>query len=231
MTQALVKAKIVSETGTELECMFNPKELSVTRSNQFTAGQTSGTSVQPQEFGSGQPQQLKLQLFFDTFTGYSGSAYPQKSSLHDAKDVRAKFTDKIWKMMDATVEDKQGSKKSKKKRPPIVVFIWGKFQFEGVITSISQQFTLFSAKGYPVRAMLDVQIQQFRDLGMLPAQNPTSGGLGGERIWTVQQGETLQWIAYQEYGDPNLWRGIADANRLSSVRRLAAGTRLVIPTI
>jgi nucleoid-associated protein YgaU len=227
----LVKAEITAEeTGAKLECMFNPKELSVTRSNQFTAGQTAGATVQPQEFGSGQPQQLKLQLFFDTFTGYSGSAYPQKSSMQDAKDVRL-LTDKLWKMMDATVEDKQASQKSKKKRPPIVAFVWGSLRFEGVITSISQQFTLFSSEGYPVRATLDLQIQQFRDQGLLPAQNPTSGGLGGERIWTVQQGETLQWIAYQEYGDPNLWRGIADANRLSSVRRLAAGTRLVIPTI
>lgn len=112
-----------------------------------------------------------------------------------------------------------------------MIFIWGKFQFEGVITSISQQFTMFSSKGYPVRAMLDVQIQQFRDNGMLPAQNPTSGGRGGERVWTVQQGETLQWIAYQEYGNPNRWRSIADANRLTSVRRLTPGTRLVIPTI
>lgn len=114
MTQALVKAKIISESGAQLEDMFNPKELSVTRSNQSTAGQTFGATVQPQEFGSGQPQQLKLQLFFDTFTGYSGSAYPKESSLHEAADVRAKFTDKLWKMMDATVEDKQGSKKARR---------------------------------------------------------------------------------------------------------------------
>lgn len=230
MTEALVKAKIKSEVGDELECLFNPKELTVTRQNQFTPGKTSGSSVPPQEFGSGQPQQLTLQLFFDTYSGYTGSKYSPESSMQKAQDVRAQYTDKLWKMMDASIEDKKGSKKSKKKRPPIVTFIWGKFQFEGVFTSIKQQFTLFSPQGFPVRAMLDVTIQQFKDKGMLPAQNPTSGGLGGERVWTVRVGETLQWIAYEVYGDPNQWRPIATQNRLAKVRRLEVGTQLIIPT-
>ena len=231
MADALVKAKITPETGAALECLFNPKELTVTRQNQFTSGRTSGSSVPPQEFGSGQPQQLQVQLLFDTASGYTGSTYKEKSDVGNVKDVRSEFTDKLWKMMDATVEDQQGSRKSKKKRPPIVTFEWGKFRFKGVITSLKQQFTLFSPKGFPVRAMLDLTIQQFKDEGLLPPTNPTSGGLGGEHVRTVQQGENLQLIAYQEYGNPNLWRHIADENRLTSVRRLKLGTQLRIPNI
>ncbi len=231
MAETLDKAKIISETGEKLECLFNPKELTVTRQNQFTSGKTSGSSVPPQEFGSGQPQQLQIQLLFDTAAGYTGSTYKKESGIGEAEDVRAKYTEKLWKMMDATVEDHKGSRKSKKKRPPIVTFEWGTFRFKGVITSLKQQFTLFSPKGFPVRAMLDVSIQQFKDEGLLPPTNPTSGGLGGEHVRTVQQGENLQLIAYREYGDPNLWRNIADENRLTAVRQIRPGTQLKIPII
>jgi nucleoid-associated protein YgaU len=46
----------------------------------------------------------------------------------------------------------------------------------------------------------------------------------------VQQGENLQLIAYRHYGDCALWRAIADANRLTTVRQIRAGTQLLIPT-
>jgi len=74
-----------------------------------------------------------------------------------------------------------------------------------------------------------VTFQQIKDAALFPPQNPTSGGVGGERVWVVNEGDTLAWIAYREYGDSNQWRRIADANRLTQVRRLVPGTVLEIP--
>jgi nucleoid-associated protein YgaU len=98
-----------------------------------------------------------------------------------------------------------------------------------VIVSITQRFTLFLSNGTPVRATLDVSFQQVQDEGQFPPQNPTSGGEGGERIWTVVAGDTLPSIAYAVYGDPNMWKRIADTNHLTQVRRLIPGTQLEIP--
>jgi nucleoid-associated protein YgaU len=47
----------------------------------------------------------------------------------------------------------------------------------------------------------------------------------------VKEGETISLIAAQEYGDPSLWRIIADENRLEDPRRLAVGSLLVIPPL
>jgi nucleoid-associated protein YgaU len=80
-----------------------------------------------------------------------------------------------------------------------------------------------------VRATLDVAFQQIKDENLFPKQNPTSGGVGGERVWTVKEGDTLAWIAYSEYGDSGQWRLIADANHLLRVRALRPGTVLEIP--
>jgi nucleoid-associated protein YgaU len=162
-----------------------------------------------------------MELLFDTYIDTPEGGQP--------KDVRKEYTDKLWKMM-YVVKDLADKQKNKKGRPPKVRFTWGKaWIFEAVITSLQVKFTLFLSDGTPVRATANVTFQQVQDTENLPSQNPTSGAPGGERLWTVSEGDTLGWIAHQEYGDTGRWRLIADANHLSSVRRLVPGTVLVVP--
>jgi nucleoid-associated protein YgaU len=74
-----------------------------------------------------------------------------------------------------------------------------------------------------------VSFQEVKDALSLPAQNPTSGGVGGERVWSVREGDTLAWIAFKEYNSPQQWRLIADANHLTAIRDLTPGMTLAIP--
>jgi hypothetical protein len=193
--------------------MFNPKEYTFQKENTWKEGDAHARNTSQLKFGGGKPTTLQVQLFFDTYS--------------EQTDVR-EHTDPIWGLM--MVDDKLKDQKSKNSRPPKVMFQWGStWSFEAVITSIKQQFTLFLSTGTPVRATLDVSFQQVKDTSQLKPQNPTSGGVGGERIWRVSAGDTLPWIAYQEYGDSTAWRLIADANRLTNVRELTPGTVLEIP--
>lgn len=195
-------------------CMFNPKEYTFQKSNSWKEGDTPAQNISQLQFTGGKSATLTMQFFFDT--------YDERS------DVREKYTDAFWELM--TIDPSKKDKKNKFGRPPRVLFQWGRtWAFEAVITSMKQQFTLFLDSGVPVRATLDVTFQQVGDPGHLRAQNPTSGGMGGERVWRVQAGDTLAWIAYREYGDATKWRLIAEANRLTRVRELAAGSILVIP--
>src|SRR5207245_2086824 len=134
----LPKAQIINidRGGEIIECMFNPKEYSMAKKNNWGApksgggaGSNTGTNLPRQQYSGGQPATLTMQLFFDTYAG----------------------------------------------------------------------------------------------------TNPTSGGTGGERQWTVKEGDTLASIAYEAYGDAGRWRTIADSNRLTSVRNLKPGTRLGLP--
>lgn len=217
----LAKAEIVStESGERVKCLFNPKEYTFSKQNNWKDQQT-GKNVPQIEFGGGQPATLQMELFFDTYAHFKSSGAPPK-------DVRKEYTDKIWKLM--IVDPKLTDAKNKKGRPPKVIFSWGQtWLFKAVITSITQKFTMFIADGTPVRATLNVSFRQVEDEGALARQNPTSGGVGGERIWTVNEGDTLGLIAYRELGDATRWREIADANQLTRVRRLRPGTVLVIP--
>jgi nucleoid-associated protein YgaU len=208
------------QTPHTIQCMFNPKEYTFSKQNTWNKAKTPGKNAPPLEFGAGNPATLQLQLFFDTY------ASSQRSG--EAEDVRDKYTNFIWQLM--LVDPKLKNKKTKLGRPPRVRFQWGKtWTFNAVITSITQKFTLFLPNGTPVRATVDVTFQQLQDETLLSRQNPTSGGKGGERVWTVREGDTLASIAHQHFGDVDQWRRIADVNRLNQVRRLTPGTMLLLP--
>ncbi|MCI0408789.1 MAG: LysM peptidoglycan-binding domain-containing protein, partial [Acidobacteria bacterium] len=198
--------------------LFNPKEYSFTKSNSWEKQKNAGGNLPQVTFSGGEPASLTLELLFDTYLAGG----------ENAADVREKYTKEIWNLMK--VDPRLTQKKPKKARPPFVRFQWGEaWSFVGVITNITEKFTLFTSKGTPVRATLNLTIQQLRDEGTMPSQNPTSGGVGGERVWTVVEGDTLAWIASREYGDSTQWRRIAEANRLRDVRELQPGRQLVIP--
>lgn len=216
-TYAIIKNMDANE---ELKCRFRPKEYTFSKSNSWPKDAKASHNAPVLSFGGGQPATLQMELMFDTYIDAKNGQQP--------KDVRTEYIDKLWKMMHV-VEKLKEKQKNKQGRPPKVMFTCGKaWSFEAVITSLQVKFVLFLPDGTPVRATATVTFQQVKDTENLP-QNPTSGGVGGERVWRVTEGDTLGWIAHQEYGDTSRWRLIADANHLSNVRHLVPGTVLVVP--
>jgi nucleoid-associated protein YgaU len=116
-------------------------------------------------------------------------------------------------------------------RPPICKLLWGKLHlFRGVLTNLSQQFTLFQADGTPVRATLGCSFTQFRSTDLtLKELDLHSADVPKTR--TVRQGDTLSSIAAEEYHDASLWRHIAAANRLHNPRALTPGQVLRLPKL
>ncbi len=145
----LRKAKIInlSNESEFVECMFNPHEYTLSKSNTWKANENISKNAPTATFQSGGAQVLKLSLHFDT--------------LADGGDVRA-TTDKLWKMMEVD-KDNQNSE-SGKGAPPEVAFEWGRLYFRSVITNMSQKFTLFTADGVPVRCMVSITLEQKVDI-------------------------------------------------------------------
>jgi hypothetical protein len=160
-----VKAKIVNldNPGDIIECLFNPNEYTFSKRNTWSPGEVKGKNVPELEFGGGGSTTLKMQLFFDTYA--------------TGEDVR-KYTLRIWRLLK--IDEKQTDMTSAKGRPPLVEFQWGNFvSFKGVITDISQKYTLFRDDGTPVRATLDVSFLQAKEEERYPGQNPTTIGQPG----------------------------------------------------
>jgi hypothetical protein len=207
------KAKIKNiDTGEEIICLFNPSEYTLVRNNTWTEMPVKGANIPNLEFGGGGSTSLSMQLFLDTST--------------TGGDVRT-TTNKIRKLMD--IDSSAKDMTSAKGRPPMVEFQWGRiWTFKAVITSMTERCTMFRDDGIPIRATVDVTFLQAKDAGVYPAQNPTTMGTTGYKVWTVRDGDTIDWIAYTEYGDSKMWRYIADINGLDNPNRLRPGQKLSI---
>jgi nucleoid-associated protein YgaU len=113
---------------------------------------------------------------------------------------------------------------------PWVFFQWGSFStasFIAYVQSVQATYTMFNPSGTPIRATCDLTITQIPLLTQ--GQNPTSGALDAQRTHRVMAGDTLQSLAWREYGDATAWRTIAQANGIDDPMRLPIGTELLIP--
>ena len=198
--------------GVSIDCMFNPFEYTVTKTNTYKEERSNRSDVPGFEFEKAGPQALKLTLVFDTF--------------EDGEDVSLE-TNKLWKLMES--KTRREGNRNRKVPPPEVAFEWGVFRFVAVITTMMQKFTLFKPDGTPVRASVQVTFTQHKDLNDYPNQNPTSGGGDIERVWRVIAGDRLDTIAYQVYGDATKWRMIATYNGIMNPLKLQPGQQLIIP--
>lgn len=212
---ALVKASLRNlDTNANVECMFNPTDYTFSKSITWAQSSDRGANVPLLEFTGGEPATLSLKLFFDTN--------------NTGEDVRTTYTNKLWDL--AMVNPQKIDPKTNKGRPPNCMFQWGSaWSFQCVVTSINTNFTMFLENGTPTRATVDLSLKQATDPGRFPAQNPTSGGLAGYKRRVVQQSETLDYIASQEYGNSSFWRQIAEANGIDDPIRVRAGTVLTLP--
>ena len=199
--------------GVSVDCMFNPYEYTVTKTNTYKEERKNRSDVPSFEFEKAGPQTLKLSLVFDTY--------------ESGEDVSLK-TNKLWKLMES--KTRREGNRDRKVPPPEVAFEWGVFRFVAVITNMTQKFTLFQPDGTPVRAQVEVTFTQHKDLNDYPKQNPTSGGGDIERIWRVVAGDRIDTIAFEVYGDAALWRAIAEYNQLDDPLELRAGQQLIIPS-
>jgi nucleoid-associated protein YgaU len=201
--------------GQRVTAIFRPKEYTFAKQNSWEPNKAMGLTMKPPQFKGGQSMTMQFELLFDT--------YEQK------QDVR-NVTNPLWQMMK--VSPKRIDPKTKKGEPPPVEFRWGTtWSFKAVITSLSQKFTLFLPNGTPVRSTVTIALMQVKEEGRFPGQNPTSGGREGYSLHLVTDGETIDEIAFDEYGDSTRWRELAAANNLDDPGRLRAGQRLLVPPL
>ncbi len=199
------KAKIVNLNNQQaVTCHFNPDTFSLDRTINWNMPTTTGADYPQPTFSGGQASDLTLTLLFDT--------------TDKGTDVRDAYTTLVSM---SKVDTSKKDAKTGKSEPPKCRFEWGKFlTFEAVITKLGEKFLMFKADGTPVRAEVTVTLKQVAE--PTRGQNPTSR-TEPRKIWVVHEGQTLDWIAYQEYGDSAQWRHIAETNNLDDPLDLKPG--------
>jgi len=219
----LEKLTIEPERGAPIKVSFNPERYTVTKGVQLAEITIPGLDSPVQQYVRGQAEKISFELFFDT---------TQFGMLDDVKDVRTE-TGKIHDLLRV---------RSQTHAPPRCRLKWGQgeklFSYGTkenpwcVLETISEEFTLFSPGGVPLRAKVTVT---FREAWTVEEQIKEIKRHTADRtkIRTLRRGQTLSHLAGEEYGDPALWRAIAEApaNRIDNPRAVAPGTSLEVPRI
>jgi hypothetical protein len=209
------KAFLLTEKGDKIYFLFNPEQLSFSRSVTWSGSSKAGQEIPLLTYGGGGSQVLTLSsLFFDTTdTGQPVTVY----------------TDKLQALTEIA-QLSGDDEKTNNAQPPWVEFHWGDFSSaKSVITSLNFSFTYFSSTGTPLRATAGMTLTQL--LVPLPPQNPTSGTPRPHRVHRVQPGETLDRIAAVHLGDATKWRSIAEVNVIEDPLALRPGRILAIPAL
>ncbi len=200
--------KVFKGTPKEIEILFYPAEYSFDKSNTFSEKSVPGLEAPYIQYVKGNSASISLEVFYDTY--------------ENGLDVR-KFTDQLTDLMniDPSIHE-----------PPVLQFIWGlnpAEPFYCVLEKVTKRFTMFNSDGIPVRARLNIVLKEFK-IG-LNKREKSRQSPDKTKVYMIKQGDRLWEIANREYGDPALWRPIAQKNKIYNPRFLEPGTEILIPPL
>ncbi len=145
---------------------FNPETLKVSFANQMVTpleagGQRGSRSA---EFVGAGVSKLAAQLWFDVTSLLAGP--------DQVDDVR-RLTQKVAYF----ITPEQTAADPPRYVPRAVRFVWGSFQFDGIMESLDETLELFSAEGKPLRASIGIVIsrQEIREYAFREIDKPGTG--------------------------------------------------------
>jgi Contractile injection system tube protein len=230
-------AFLIEETNERLGCLLNPESIAVKRvagihPRRSTSGQLTGAGLtdDPLIYTGGGRTELELDLLFDV--ALAGSTFT-------GKDVRD-LTGPLWNLAEnaARTEDYW--------KPRVVRFVWGKaWNMPGVVAAVSERLEQFTIEGIPQRSWMrlrlvrvaetasqQVELPQPEDIPAISTEElAQTTDVPEDEILTHEfmEGERLDGIAYEYYGDSSLWRLIAAFNGITDPSQITPGTLLRIP--
>lgn len=211
-------AKVGAKPGARLATVkfqFNPNTLALSKNTEWRR----------------EPSRMAAQTSLPEFVG-SG---PRSLSVDVLLDATATHDNSVETRVDQLLLACVPTKKSLAKKTPAspwVRFEWGTSKttsFDGVLSNLSVDYSLFDVDGRPLRAKCSLSIEE---AGVdTPGQNPTSGSREARRTHRVVAGDSLPQLAWREYGDATAWRVIAEANDIDDPMVLVPGAELLVPAM
>jgi hypothetical protein len=205
---------------------FNPDTLKVSFANQVAtpsgAGDQQGTPAR-QFVGAGTTK-LAVTLWFDCTAELPEGALAGGQTTTD--DVR-----KLTQRVAYFITPIKTNDNPPKFIPPAVRFLWGSFQFDGIMDTMEESLEFFSSEGRPLRASVGFSLSQQKitefSFGKAPSVPPGGGGVGGAPAGTrpllqASAGASLPGLAAGA-GKGDNWQAIAAANNIDNPRILPAG--------
>jgi hypothetical protein len=152
----LVKAQLISQDGEgTIEFQFNPNQLAFSARINLTkdSGARTGRGLPKVNFAYPDPVTLSIKdVIFDTYE-QGTSVLPLLNQFEKAVNFAE-------------------AGKNKEKRPPTYVFTWGSHQYiRCFVTSLNYTLTMFLPDGTPVRAKVDLTLEEIDESTSQPGMS------------------------------------------------------------
>jgi Contractile injection system tube protein len=221
-----MKAKLINEKlpFEMVEFDFNPESLKYNRQSSTT----NRAGASPAGVGSTPSILLKAPPKSLVGTGYlvGDDVQDRAEQLYAWMDPGGGL---LGQLIGAAVGALTGGRINLAAKPPALIFQWGTQIMRCIMKDVKVTFERFSSSGNPDRALIVFEvIEEFNIFGMLPT-NPTSGGMPGRQRHIVSASENVQTISTAAYGNPKLWRGVAEANGIDDPFRVKPGDTVYLP--
>ncbi|MBN9692734.1 MAG: peptidoglycan-binding protein [Verrucomicrobia bacterium] len=208
---------------------FNPESLKVSFANQVKTPEGSGDQrgTPARQFVGAGTTKLALLVWFDVM------ALPDGENTEN--DVR-----NLTRKVSYFITPQETTDRPPKFVPPAVRFIWGSFQFDGIMESLEESLEYFSADGRPLRASMSFTLTQQKikaftvpasERGKRPPPATAAAGSAGadpsaaagtKPLTAAPAGASLQGLA-EGAGLGADWKQIASANGIENPRLLQPG--------
>jgi hypothetical protein len=208
----------------------NPSSYTLNHLMNYSYHQGQGFSASEAVYSSSSPVHLDFEFLFDG-TG----VVPKPSTLGDIPLVGAIASalspDAPFVVMDEINKfNKFVGYAGKVHRPRALLLVWGSLVFPCVLTSVDYRFTLFKEDGTPLRAVAKCAFcESLPGAERERRDNATSPDL--THVRDVRDGDTLPLLAYDVYGNAQLYLEVARVNKVINFRRLQAASRLSFPPL
>lgn len=206
--KATITPIVNGNKGTPLTVHFNPVSLQYSVTNTV---KDSGSGKDKKQSVTQVTGKLTMDLIFD--------------NTHNGQSVQL-LTSQLALYMGSPQTEK-----GKKQIPPILLFEWGGYSFQGVMESYKETLDFFSSDGVPLRASVNISLAE-QTLVFSKGSSDTQGNLTPDAV-TVPTGgaengagQNPQSAATQG-GDPSAARAIASLNGEASLRFSASASLTV----
>jgi len=210
----------------------NPATFSLNKQIRYQTNEPPGNQESPQRHTASGPSTLSFEIIFDgTGVVTNASTLDQIPAVgaiasmlsgDEAFDIAKQVEDfeKVIYWYDGQVH-----------QPNKVKIVWGDgLQFEGALTSISYNYSLFSPDGKPLRVKANCSfVKTVSAQQQAQEQNDASPDL--THVREFKDGDTLPILAQRIYGKPELYLEVARVNKLINFRRIKAGQKIMLPPI
>jgi hypothetical protein len=162
-----------------IEFMFNPTELKFSRSMNIEQSEGSRTEKGDNKvsFKHPSPYQLTISnVILDTYEGkdgkHGGNTYSVLDELKPFTEAVKYIKDEANSKPEKPSGKKDNQSKGEKKRPPIYLFAWGDCMYlRCFVKTLNFRLTMFLPDGTPVRAIVDLTLEQVDEKNPQPPQD------------------------------------------------------------